>query len=295
VKIYIEYKFEEGSWGGGNQFLKNLRKEFENRKILSNFSDANFILFNSHQDFKKIIYLKNQDPRKLFIHRVDGPMRLYNKMSDHRDHIVYDLNSKIADGTVFQTKWSYESNLSLGMNPTKNYDIIQNACDPEIFFKKNTKNKTEKIRIISTSWSNNINKGFNTYKYLDNNLDFDKYEYVFAGNSPFEFNNIKKLGALHSKDLAEELRKSDIYITASKNDPCSNSLIEAISCGLTCYALDSGGHPEILNNNNYLFENEESILKILDKISEVPESSLLGDDISDITDQYISFFKKIRK
>ena len=214
-------------------------------------------------------------------------------MSDPRDHIVYNLNSKVADGTVFQTDWSYQRNLLLGMKPTKKHSIIQNACDFDIFFRKDPKNKRDKIRIISTSWSNNISKGFNTYKYLDDHLDFNKYEYVFAGNSPFEFKNIKKLGALDSENLAKELRSSDIYVTASKNDPCSNSLIEAISCGLICYALESGGHPEILNNNDFLFKDDDSILEILNKISEVPESPLVRNDIAGVADQYISFFESL--
>jgi len=33
MKIHILYNFQKGPWGGGNQFLKALKKEFNQRGI----------------------------------------------------------------------------------------------------------------------------------------------------------------------------------------------------------------------------------------------------------------------
>jgi len=87
-----------------------------------------------------------------------------------------------------------------------------------------------KVKLIASSWSNNWRKGFDIYRFLDENLDFSKYEMTFVGNSPVKFKNIKQIPPVESRDLAELLRTHHIYITASQNDPCSNSLIEALSC-----------------------------------------------------------------
>ena len=76
------------------------------------------------------------------------------------------------------------------------------------------------------------------------------------------------LGRLDSKQLALELYNSDIYITASENDPCSNSLIEAQTVGLPTIALNSGGHSEIINKNGELYELKEELLEKIHKISD---------------------------
>ena len=48
--------------------------------------------------------------------------------------------------------------------------------------------------------------------------------------------------------------KHKIYLTGSKNDPCSNSLLEALALKLPSIVFDSGGHKDL--------KIEEFILKI---------------------------------
>ncbi len=139
-----------------------------------------------------------------------------------------------------------------------------------------------------------MKKGFKVYKWLDENLDFNKYEMTFCGNSPIQFKNIKHIEPMPSKKLAKQLKQHDIYITASQNDPCSNSLIEALHCGLPAIALNSGGHPEIIQNAGELFNDEQEIPKLLDKISENYENYIRNIQIlsiKTIAEQYLNFIK----
>ena len=47
MKINILFNFKNEAFGGGNQFLKALRKEFEKRKIYDeDYKKADVILFN---------------------------------------------------------------------------------------------------------------------------------------------------------------------------------------------------------------------------------------------------------
>ena len=170
MKIFFNGQPIAGAWGGGNQFMKCLKKHLGDEDLLAdNPSDANIIFFNSHQNFKQIINLKSAFPDKKFIHRVDGPMKLYNDMSDNRDDIVYYLNNSIADATIFQSNYSFEKNMEMGMNLSLLYTIICNSVDSDIFFKKSEKKKSEKVNLIAVSWSPNIKKGFNYYQFLDEN------------------------------------------------------------------------------------------------------------------------------
>ena len=150
-----------------------------------------------------------------------------------------------------------------------------------------------KIRLVSTSWSNNPRKGFDTYKWLDNNLDWDRFEYTFVGNTPadLEFENIKHVPPVPSQELATKLKANDIFITASRNDPCSNAVIEALSCGLPTLYFNDGGHPELVEYGGLGFNNKEEILTQLDRLVtnyELFQNLISIPTLDEITDKYLS-------
>ena len=122
------------------------------------------------------------------------------------------------------------------------------------------------MRIVN-SWSNNVKKGFVIYKYLDENLDFDKYEYIFIGRTCVDFKNIKFMGILDKKELSDELKKAHIFVTATQYDTCSNSLIEGMSCGLPAVALNSGGSPEIVRSGGEIFNSNDDVIEKIDLVS----------------------------
>lgn len=296
MKVFIVFEMLDEPTGGGNQFLKMLKKEFRSKNALTEKpEDANIFLFNSHHFLKKVSSYKKSFPKAKFVHRIDGPMRLYNDSSDARDQQVYFANETFANATVYQSDWSKNKNLEMGLDINKDHTTIQNCADSSIFFPpRKPRPRREKIRLFSSSWSNHPKKGFDFYRYLDQSLNFDKYEYSFAGRSPINFKNIKNLGPLKSEDLADKLRRSDIFVTASENDPCSNALIEAVSCGLTCIALNSGGHSEIIKNNDLLFENKLDFLRILEELKDKPSSPEARiSKPKEVTEKYFNFFNKI--
>lgn len=301
MKIKILYTFVKGPYGGGNQFLRGLRDYLSSKNEYSTETlKADEILFNSMnytpQELKNLYQLRRK--RKILMHRVDGPISLYRGKDWQIDKEIYLLNQFLADATIFQSEWSRQENYKLGMKPNKFETVIMNAPDPLIFNKKGKAkfSKKRKIKLIATSWSSNLNKGFEIYKWLDENLDFSKYEMTFVGNSPIGFKNIKHILPLRSEDLAKELKKSDIYITASKKDPCSNSLIEAMHCGLPAIGLRDGGHPEIIKNGGELFDVPEEIPIFLTKIIKNYRKYQSGIDVptmEEVGNKYYQFMQEI--
>ena len=260
MKVAVLYPTQIGPWGGGNQFIKAIQKKFKEAGMLTDIASADIVLFNSFDCIEEVVKIKKTYPKKIFVHRIDGPMKLYNNDKDLRDLLVYHACNELADGVIFQSEWSKKENLKNGLPLSPQNTVITNAPDPEIFFTLDkTKDDSKKIRIISTSWSNNPKKGFAEYLWLDQNLDFNQYDYYFAGRSAVDFKNIINLGKLDSHALANELRKSDVYITCSQKDPCSNSLLEAQACGLVTLALNDGGHPELVKNHEFLFNHASEI------------------------------------
>lgn len=300
MKICVLFPIVDAPNGGGNQFLKLVKRKLIAMGMYAELESADIVLFNSHQVVKEVIRAKKKYPEKIFIHRIDGPMRLYNQMSDTRDNIVNLVNQYIADGTVFQSEWSREKNYKMGLKQTKYETVIYNAADKEIFNSSGKRkfDKNRKIRLIATSWSDNMKKGFKTYLFLDQNLDWKKYEMIFVGNSPVEFKNIKHIQPLNSIELAKLLKESDIYISASEIESCSNAIIEAMSCALPVICKKDGGNPELVKNGGKLFEKDCEIITLLEEMADnydITQKNIEVDDIDDVVNKYIMFMKNVKE
>ena len=298
MKINILFPINDNPTGGGNQFLRNLKVQFEKMEIYDEIEYSDVVLFNSYQNIDNVIKAKKRYPRKLFVHRVDGPIRLYNNLNDKRDDITNITNKYIADATIFQSEFSRKTNYELGLEKNKYETLIYNATDRNIFFPNEQHIIGEKIKIIASSWSSNVKKGFDVYEYLDKNLDYSKYEMIFVGNSLCEFKNIKVIAPQKSIELANILRQQDIYISASQKDPCSNSVIEAMCCGLPVLCRNDGGHPELVNigKAGYLFDEAEEVPLLLEQIvSNYSQLEPLTEkfDIRFTAQEYCEFFEYI--
>lgn len=268
--ISFFHDFAPPPTGGGHQFLRALWREFERCGIrLENNTiskTTRACLFNSFNfNFKRLCQLRRPGCR--MIHRVDGPLAVYRGFDDGTDRKIFELNQEIADVTILQSQFSLTKHLELGFDFVQPV-VIPNAADLEIFHSRGRQpfNVDRKIRLISVSWSDNLNKGAPVYQWLDDHLDWGRYEYTFVGRSSVSFQNIHTLSPITSEALAKELRQNDVFITASRNDPCSNSLIEALACGLPALYLDSGGHSEIVGEAGFAFQSAEEIPLLLSRL-----------------------------
>ena len=269
MKVFIAYKIASGASGGANQFLRTLKREFNNSgNLATSVADADIILFNAHHHPEEIMQLKKIFPTKKFVHRFAGVYKLYNKPDDERQDIACYMN-KAADANVFISKWTKDCYDEYGIEkkPSK---VILNCADDEWFNTSELNESTsEKINLVCSSWSINKNKGFNIYKFLDDNLDFTKFNFMYIGRTPdVEFKNIKNIGQKPYYEVAKYFKQNDIYITGTKHDACSNSLVEAMSCGLPAVALNSGGSPDIVGPGGILFEGEEDVISAIEKVAE---------------------------
>lgn len=305
MKINIQYEFKNGPWGGGNQFLKALKGELIRQGVYEeSIEKANICLVNSYpfRNFNFFINpIKNKLKNKDFkiIYRLDG-LFYKNRLDEKQkkiDNICKFFANNFVDGIIYQTKWIREIQQDYGIDRNIKNDIIINAPDKNIFFKKNIDLKNdEKIKLVSTCWAINKRKGFKYYKWLDENLDFTKYEMTFVGNSPIKFKNIKKLDPLNTEELAKELEKKHIFISAAFDEPCSNSIIEAMHVGLPVIGHNSGGTPEVVGKGGEFFSTEEELLIAIEKVSKnynFYKNNINLPNIEEIAQKYYSFFEEI--
>jgi len=301
LNVGVWHQFKQPPYGGGNQFMLALCKYLRRRtvKISENKIEPQidcYLINSVHFEIERFLDLKKRHKGALpVVHRIDGPIKVYRGIDQGLDELCHKLNHQLAAMTVLQSNYVLTANARLGyryINPV----IIKNAVDKEIFNRTNRMpfSRERKIRIISTSWSKNLNKGFEVYRWLDANLDWKRYSYTFVGNSPFTFKNIKVINPVNSEKLAEILKQHDIYLTASKNDPCSNALIEALACGLPAIFFDGGGHREIVGWGGLGFKDQSEIPGLLEAIVEHYEmfqNLITVESIDHIAEKYYQVLK----
>lgn len=294
AQVSIFHPFVPPPYGGGNQFLLALRREWTRRGLIVGQSyigpATRAALLNSFtvpaEDLRRM-----RRPACRLVHRVDGPIGLYRGDDDRVDRQVEAINREFAEATIFQSRFSLEAHRALGIELCSPV-VIPNAADPAYFHPRVGAGPVPgaKLRLISTSWSSNPNKGADAYRWLDQHLDFERYAYTFVGRSPVSFRNIRLLAPLPSDRLGKELREHDVYITASQNDPCSNALIEALACGLPALYADSGGHPELVGDAGFPFAGADEVPALLDRLEREHaerRARIRVPELSDVATRYL--------
>jgi glycosyltransferase involved in cell wall biosynthesis len=291
--VGVFHEFHPPPYGGGNQFLLALVGEFERRGLavetnrLSGRTPA--CLYNSFNfDFARLRRFARDDVR--MVHRVDGPVGVYRGFDDGTDRLIAAINA-LADVTILQSQYSLDKHRELGLE-LRHPLVVRNAVDPAIFCPPPAREPLDgrPLRVIATSWSANPRKGADVLIWLDRNLDFDAYELTFAGQTEEAFERIRVVGPLPSEPLAELLRGHDVFLAASRDDPCSNALLEGLACGLPAAFLRSGGHPELVGEAGLGFDEPQELPAVLARLRDELEqrrAEIRVPSLSDVADRYL--------
>jgi len=271
MQVNIQFNWVKGPSGGANQFLQKLKRHFEEKDMYtSDIEKSTVVILNSSPDnFRKLwlrSWWKSQKYDIALINRIDGPVSLIRgKFSGRIYDKCFQLFSRyLANYTIFQSRWSASKMLEYGN--VGEYSIISNGSNRMMEGFVEIKPGAP-LKVLISTWSDNKRKGFDYYRKLDDwLLKVQNIEVEFIGNTAHRFKVIKDLGVMDHDELLHKMSDYDIYITASENDPCSNSLIEAVACGLIPLTLDSGGHPEIIKDPSLTFNNFSGLTEILEHI-----------------------------
>ena len=282
MKISIGSKFIEGPYGGGNLFVKNLQHYLikNGHKVTYDLKDDDIdviLLINplldseqsTYDNFDINFYQKYKNPNAISVQRINECDE--RKATNHVNKSIIKSNENI-DYTIYVSNWIQEIFVKQGLEKI-NSSVILGGANKKHF---NTENKkfwdgNYPIKLVTHHWSSNWMKGFDSYKEIDeilnSNIWKEKLEFTYIGNLPkdFKFKNVKTILPLEEKELGEELKKHDIYITGSINEPSGNHHIEAAQCGLPILYINSGGITEYCKNYGLEFslENLEERLNFL--------------------------------
>ena len=174
--------------------------------------------------------------------------------------------------------------------------MIGNAADPTIFHPPETREPLggRRIRVVAMSWSDNPRKGGDALVALGAGIDPDRFELTFAGRPPAGLTGWSLVGPLASDELAELLRGQDCYVAASIDDPCSNALVEALSCGLPALFRRSGGHPELVGEAGVGFERPDDAVAALERLVDELDAcrgAIVVPSLDDVADRYLEVLR----
>jgi glycosyltransferase involved in cell wall biosynthesis len=296
--VAVFHEFLPPPTGGGSQFLRALTGELRRRGLeveVNRISGATPVcLFNSFNfEFARLQRFARRDCR--LVHRVDGPIGSYRGFDDGTDRRILAINHALADATVFQSRYSLERHLALGLE-LRSPVVIPNAPDPAIFHRPDEREALagRRVRVVASSWSDNPRKGSAIFEWLDRNLDHDRFELTFVGRASVALAQTTMIPALPSEELADLLRSQDIYLAASLDDPCSNALLEALSCGLPAAFAASGGHPELVGEAGLPFSSPEELPDVLARLTTEIDSrraAIRVPTLVDVTDRYFEVLR----
>jgi hypothetical protein len=306
MKIMFNRKIVEGPWGGGNFFIKEMDVFLRQKghDVCFDFEDNIDIIFmvdpkevghDRGYSIDDIIDYGSKYPDTEIIHRINECDQ--RKGTDFMDSLLLESNA-IADHTVFISEWLANYFINLGFD--REYDVVYNGCNLSNFYPKDVvcgRSYNSPIRLVTHHWSDNWMKGFDIYNELDK-LDRDDIEFTYVGryNNRYHPKNTKLISPLHGGQLGEELRKHDVYVTASRFEPCGMHHIEGSASGLpVLYHRDGGGINELCKNHGVEFYDIDSFMEGLDVIMQNYEEFVSRIDLSYLSsnrmcEEYLNVF-----
>lgn len=191
------------------------------------------------------------------VHRVDGVY--FNKLQKNRQSMNHMISRAInmADGVVYQSKYSRKSCYGILKVQHKNGIIIHNGFDGSVF--KNIQvNKLgyQKMLLACAKWRSlkrplSIARGFLESALANTVLvmvgDIDKHNRI-------KHPHIKYIGALPLKHVYQYYVSCDAVIHISRLDACPNVVVEALTAGKPVLCNNVGGTPEIVKDSGIILD-----------------------------------------
>ena len=250
--------------GGGPNTFAGLMRDWLKRKgyrLVTSPKKADMtILFANRASYAEIEKAKKNGA--FVLHRLDEHFEKNETGFRKEKHEQLVRLNKLADLTIFQSKFVFE-NVYPHIKP-ENYSIIYNGGDPESFFPAKTAGKY----IGHVTWSVHNKKRLDLlYKFIKEHPD---EQFLLIGNHResvlgFDLPNVILKGKTSRKRLGGDYRMMKLMYFPSENDPCSNSVVEAILSGVPVCYHPVGGNVELVRECGEPLSNVETLVKNLEK------------------------------
>lgn len=284
MKVFINRKLRRNPWGGGIHFATGLTDFLMSKghSVVNSYDeDVDVILMLDPRDDEGFGSIQHLLQYKQWLKENNKKVKVVHRINDtdiaRGTNFLIDLNIRsneaIADETVFISNWLKEHYEQRSFK--KESIVITNGCNQEWFYPTSSEKRTSPVRVVTHHWSDNYNKGFDAYIELDKQLSNRKdIEFTYIGRyyKGYKPQNTRIIEPLYGKQLGDELRKHDVYLTAARWEACGMHHIEASSCGLpVAYHKEGGGINEMCKSHGIMYEDVNQICDIILKVNSLRE------------------------
>jgi len=299
MKIYLNRSPRSGPWGGGIKTVNKLVDHLSAR--------GHEVVFRLVEDIDIIFCI---DPRpnefgELYQHflnyrTTNKKTKIIQRVGDLGTHSKPELTNlvkqtlNLSDFFIFPSEWARDW---IGFSGN-NCEVIHNAPMSIFHENKRTSNISTVPKLITHHWSMNPKKGFHIYKQLDDHSkETGEFEFTYIGRLPETITLSQHLPPVGALELASELPKHDIYITASIEEAGANHVLEALAAGLpVVYHKDGGSINNYCNRFGKEFSSFDELLENLRDITsnyEKYKNEVLGYNVdnSDVVEKYIKIIE----
>jgi len=259
MKIHLVNDSKQG-FGGGWTFMRNIEKGLAGKASVTSLEESDVVLVSGATMVSRDTVDHAKSLGKKLVLRVDNIPRNSRNRNTGTSRLL-DFARK-ADAVVYQSQWAKDY-----VQPfiQKDGRVILNGCDTDVFNTTGAKHQFSGGQpvYLYSRFSRDETKRWEEawYRYQIVQRQTPRAKLVIVGsfseeqvqyNFDFYMNeNIEYMGVVADPQvMAEIYRGADYFTMTYYNDACSNTLIEAICCGMSIVMVSlTGGTPEILQSD----------------------------------------------
>ena len=216
----------------------------------------------------------------LFVATGEDIIVLHNRISKKELSFLRDNTT----GVICVSTKNKDESISNGLTTAEKCIILPNAIDNKVFYPRNKEDIRRKSGctkddfIVAFVGRFDHRKGITRVSNAIKSLSDSKIKSIFIGKSSLGENlqpdcdGILFKGPLPHEDIPNYLSAADVFILPSLAEGCSNSIVEAMACGLPVISSDLPFNYDILNHENSFLVDPNDITAIAQRISTLKEN-----------------------
>lgn len=198
-----------------------------------------------------------------------------------------ELLKKIV-GVIAVSSKNKDESILLGLASAEKIEIIPNAVDTKIFFKKEMEDLKDELGILEDdfvvisvgSFSNR--KGTLRIDAALTKLDDPKIKaiYIGSGEEMPKYHNSVFIGSVEHRKICDYLNCANVFILPTLAEGCCNAIIEAMACGLPIISSNYSFNMDILDGTNSILIDPLNIDEISEAVLRIKNNKKLQEAFS---------------